>query len=92
MTGKSIVPASARRLAFASLVFVALAIAHTYPLITGLDHLSRHNDDEWLNAWAVSWISQQLVSNPSELFSANMYFPTEQSLAYTEPLLSLIHI
>ena len=87
MTGKSIVPASARRLAFASLVFVALAIAHTYPLITGLDHLSRHNDDEWLNAWAVSWISQQLVSNPSELFSANMYFPTEQSLAYTEPLI-----
>ncbi len=87
MTGKSIVPASARRLALASLVFVALAIAHTYPLITGLDHLSRHNDDEWLNAWAVSWISQQLVSNPSELFSANMYFPTEQSLAYTEPLI-----
>ena len=87
MTGKSIVPAAARRLVLASLVFVALAIAHTYPLITGLDHLSRHNDDEWLNAWAVSWISQQLVSNPSELFSANMYFPTEQSLAYTEPLI-----
>ena len=87
MSNKSIVPAAARRLALASLVFAFLAVAHTYPLITGLDHLSRHNDDEWLNAWAVSWISQQLVNNPSELFDANMYFPTEQSLAYTEPLI-----
>ena len=43
-----------RRHLFATASFFLLAVIHTYPLITGLDHLSRHNDDEWLNAWAVS--------------------------------------
>ena len=43
-----------RRYLFAIATFFLLAVIHTYPLITGLDHLSRHNDDEWLNAGAVS--------------------------------------
>ncbi len=76
-----------RRHLFATAVFFLLAVIHTYPLITGLDHLSRHNDDEWLNAWAVSWIAQQLWANPLSLFDANIYYPHEQALAYTEPLL-----
>ena len=67
--------------------FFLLAVIHTYPLITGLDHLSRHNDDEWLNAWTVSWIAQQLLTDPLSLFDANIYYPHEQALAYTEPLL-----
>ena len=76
-----------RRYLFAAAIFFLLAVIHTYPLITGLDHLSRHNDDEWLNAWAVSWIAQQLWSNPLSLFDANIFYPHEQALAYTEPLL-----
>ena len=76
-----------RRRLSAIAIFFLLAVIHTYPLITGLDHLSRHNDDEWLNAWAVSWIAQQLWTNPLSLFDANIYYPHEQALAYTEPLL-----
>ena len=76
-----------RRHLFAAAIFFLLAIIHTYPLITGLDHLSRHNDDEWLNAWTVSWIAQQLWSDPLSLFDANIFYPHEQALAYTEPLL-----
>ena len=76
-----------RRHIFATAIFFLLAVVHTYPLITGLDHLSRHNDDEWLNAWTVSWIAQQLWTNPLSLFDANIYYPHEQALAYTEPLL-----
>ena len=78
---------SARRCLWAASLFLLLAIVHTYPLITGLDHLSRHNDDEWLNAWTVSWIAHQLPRNPLGLFGANMYYPHEQSLAFTEPLI-----
>ena len=78
---------SARRCLWAASIFLLLAIIHTYPLITGLDRLSRHNDDEWLNAWAVSWIAPQLPRNPLDLFDANMYYPHEQSFAYTEPLI-----
>ena len=68
-------------------VLLLLAILHTWPLATDPGRLSRHNDDEWLNAWAVSWIAHQLPRDPFGLFDANMYWPTEKALAYTEPLI-----
>ena len=68
-------------------VFLALAVLHTWPLATDLGHLSRHNDDEWLNAWAISWIAHQVPRNPRDLFGANMFYPADEALAYTEPLI-----
>ena len=72
---------------WAAAVFFLLAAIHTWPLVTGLDHLSRHNDDEWLNAWAVSWVAHQLPRDPPRLFEANIFYPHEGTLAYTEPLI-----
>ena len=48
--------------------------------------MSRIHDDEWLNAWAVSWIAHQLPRDPLNLFDSNMFHPLEQSFTYTEPL------
>ena len=77
-------PAS-RWWAAAALLF--LAVVHTWPLATDPGQLSIINNDEWLNAWAVSWIAHQLPRAPLALFDANMFWPTENSLAYTEPLI-----
>ena len=60
---------------------------HTWPLATDPGRLSLHSEDEWLNAWAVSWIAHQLLDDPSDLFAANMFHPTEDAYAHTEPLL-----
>ena len=60
---------------------------HTWPLASDPSHLSRRNDDEWLNAWTLSWIAHQLPRDPLDLFGANMYYPSGEALAYTEPLL-----
>ena len=68
-------------------VILALAVLHTWPLATDPGNLSRHNDDEWLNAWAVSWIAHQVPRNPLDLFGANMFYPADEALAYTEPLI-----
>ena len=68
-------------------VFLGLAVLHTWPLATDPSRLSRHNDDEWLNAWTVSWIAHQAPRNPFDLFGANMFYPTGNALAYTEPLI-----
>ena len=68
-------------------VLLLLVILHTWPLATDPGRLSLHNDDEWLNAWTVSWIAHQLARDPFALFDANMYWPTESALAYTEPLI-----
>jgi|GEM_PF-2004528 len=68
-------------------VFLALALLHTWPLATDPGRLSLHSEDEWLNAWAVSWIARQLPRDPLDLFGANMFHPTENAYAYTEPLI-----
>ena len=79
---------SRRRTRWAACVFLLLAIGHTWSLITGLDHLSRPNDDEWLNAWTVSWIAHQLPRDPVHLFDAYIFYPNERTLRYTEPLIA----
>ena len=81
-------PARRRRSAgWAAAVLLGLAVLHTWPLASDPSHLSRRNDDEWLNAWTLSWIAHQLPRNPLDLFAANMYYPSGEALAYTEPLL-----
>lgn len=72
---------------WAAAAFLALALLHTWPLATDPGRLSRHNDDEWLNAWTLSWIAHQLPRDPLDLFGANMFYPSGDALAYTEPLL-----
>ena len=88
LSGAAAPPAPRSRAAWwAAAAFLALALLHTWPLASDPAHLSRHNDDEWLNAWAVSWIAHQLPRDPLRLFDANMFHPTDDALAYTEPLL-----
>ena len=65
--------------------FLLLAAFHTWPLATGT--VSPTHDDVWLNAWTVSWIAHQILRNPLQLFDANMFFPHQGTLAYTEPLI-----
>ena len=72
----------------AGALFVALAVIHTWPLVTDLAHLSRvDNPDTQLNAWTISWIAHQLPRDPLHLFDANIFHPEPRTLAYSEPLL-----
>ena len=76
-----------RSAGWAAAVLLGLAVLHTWPLASDPSHLSRRNDDEWLNAWVLSWIAHQLPRDPLDLLGANMYYPSGEALAYTEPLL-----
>lgn len=71
----------------ATMLFLFLAIVHTWPLATNLAHLSFIHDDEWLNAWAVAWIARQLPRDPMHLFDANIFYPHCRALIYTEPVI-----
>ncbi len=78
-----------RRMRWVALgVFVALAIAHTWPLATDPAHLIRHdNRDTMLNEWIVAWVAHQAVTNPLRLFDGNIFHPERRTLAYSEPLI-----
>ena len=71
----------------ALVVFVALAVFHTWPLASGLNYYSRHdNADAMLNEWAIAWVAHQLPRNPIGLFHANIFYPEPHTLAFSEHL------
>lgn len=40
--------------------------------------------DVWLNIWALTWTSEHLLTAPTALFDANIFFPHANTLAYTD--------
>ena len=69
------------------LVFVALAVLHTWPLASAPHRLSlNHNADAQLNAWIVSWIAHTLPTHPASFWQGNIFQPGEQALTFSEPL------
>lgn len=65
-----------------------LTIVHTWPLASNPAVLARvDNADTLLNAWAIAWVAHQLPRDPAHLFDANIFFPEENTLAFSEPLI-----
>ena len=69
-------------------LFMALAIAQTWPLASDPAHLGRHdNRDTTLNEWIVAWVAHQAPRDPIHLFDGNIFYPARSPLAYSEPML-----
>lgn len=72
----------------AILVFVGLAVIHTWPLATNPANLSLNaNGDAQLNEWILAWVVHQLPRDPFTLFDANIFHPAKDALAFSEPLI-----
>jgi hypothetical protein len=70
-------------------ICLLLAILHTWPLATAPGTLSRNdNGDAQLNEWIMAWIAHQLPRAPTRLFSANIFYPAHDTLAFSEPLIA----
>lgn len=71
------------------LLFSALAVAHTWPLASDPGRLSRNsNADTVLNEWIVAWVAYQAPRDIGQLWNANIFHPEQNTLAYSEPLLT----
>jgi len=69
-------------------LFVTLAVVHTWPLATAPGRLSRNdNADTELNEWALAWVAHQLPRDPVRVFDANIFHPERGTLAYSEALI-----
>ena len=76
-----------RGAALALAFFVALALAHTWPLVTAPATLSRTDSaDALLNQWILGWVAHALVTDPLALFHANIFHPEPRTLAFSEHL------
>ena len=79
------IAARARGAAIACGLALALAVVMTWPLAAGLGRLGRTTTMDGLyGIWNVAWVSHAIVSDPTSLFNANIFYPHRATLAYSE--------
>lgn len=66
-------------------LYIVLAVGFTYPLVLNLDRVNATGDPAVM-AWSMAWIQSALTGGAS-LFDANIFYPTQNTLAYTDLLL-----
>jgi hypothetical protein len=81
----TITPRAVRGLALCGAALVATVVM-TWPLATDLAHLGRtsNSGDARFSVWTVAWVAHALLTDPSNLFDANIYHPHRLTLAYSE--------
>jgi hypothetical protein len=80
---------SAAKIAGVVLLFGAVTVAMTYPLILHMGTSVRDAGDPLLNAWILSWDARQISRLDLRHFAdANIFFPEQRTLMYSEVLLT----
>ena len=71
------------------LLYTLLALVVTHPLwLHSADAVPGDIGDPLLNTWIIAWDAHATLTNPLQLFDANIFFPLPNTLAYSEHLLS----
>ena len=69
-------------------LFLFFAVVHTWPLASNPNGLSRNDtQDTTLHEWILAWDAHALVTDPLNLFNANMFYPERDTLAYSDHLI-----
>jgi hypothetical protein len=64
--------------------FILASLLYTYPLIRCMGSCVRNMGDPLLNAWILAWDVRQALSDPANIFNANIFYPHANTLAYSE--------
>jgi hypothetical protein len=66
-------------------LYLALACVFTRPMLTQGNHATYKDPyDPTFEAWTLAWDIKELKSNPLNLFNANIYYPNQYTLAYSD--------
>ncbi len=69
------------------LLFFLLSLLFTYPIWTRPASMLNEVRDTALNTWILAWDAHAILNKPLELFNANIFFPQQRTLAFSENLL-----
>ena len=67
-------------------VALAASVVMTWPLAAGLNRLGRtaNSGDARVSVWNVAWVAHALLTDPADLFDANIFHPHKNTLAFSE--------
>ncbi|MCI0475174.1 MAG: hypothetical protein L0Y55_02930, partial [Anaerolineales bacterium] len=76
-----------RRDGIALAIFFALTLVMTNPLVLHLANAVEDKQDALLNTWIIAWAGHALITDPFNLFNANIFYPYPNALAFSETML-----
>jgi len=76
-----------KRDGLALLLFLTLTGVMTNPLVLHLASAVEDKQDALLNTWIIAWVGHALITEPLNLFNANIFYPYSDALAFSETLL-----
>ena len=69
-------------------LFLLLAIAHTWPLITEPAGLSRNDTHDTVHhRWILAWDAHAIATEPLNLFNTNTFYPERDTLASSDHII-----
>jgi len=68
--------------------FFLLTLLFTYPIWTAPDTYLNELADVRLNTWALAWDAHALLTDPLGIFNANIFYPNQDTLAFSESFLA----
>ncbi len=64
---------------------VVLAVVMTWPMMSAPGHLTRMDThDGKFSVWNVAWVAHALLTDPANVFNANIFYPQPGTLTYSE--------
>jgi len=79
----------ALRFALLTVAYALLVLLFTWPLVTQLgDHVIDYGDPVD-SAWRLGWGQRQLLTDPTHLFDANVFYPYARSYLFDELLIGI---
>lgn len=76
-----------RRHALVLVAFLVGAIIVTFPLALDPSRSVIDEGDPLFTSWILGWVNHALLTSPSRLFDAPIFYPEKKTLAYSESLL-----
>ena len=70
----------------ALVIFALLTLLHLHPLSFHPQDSVHDTGDPLLNSWIISSIQKSLFSQPGKMFDGNIFFPSENTIAFSEHL------
>jgi len=78
---------SRRPFLYAAVVLLLLTLFLTWPQGLYPGTKIANHDDSYFSAWRIAWIAHSLRTDPRHLFDANVFYPEQRTLAYSDATL-----
>ncbi|MFA6525153.1 MAG: hypothetical protein WCT33_02660 [Patescibacteria group bacterium] len=76
-----------KRNSMAVVIFLLLTFVMTYPWSAQLATSVQASSDSYFNIWTIAWDVHMFQEKPLDIFNANIFYPNNNTLAYSENLI-----